>query len=321
MIADHVLDANFPTGSRGLIVVAKTGNRALFLDPQSYEIVHEIGGFPWRIHELAISPDHMRALCPVYGDGMHGNNPNPGNQISIIDLETRCYVGDFALGPYVAPHGLRWGPRGQLYCNCENSGVILEMDGETGDHVAAIEVGSTNAHRIEVLPDGSKLYTENEEDASASVVDLHTRKLVKKIATPNGLAGIGLSPDGRRIVLVDDVEPQLLLVDTTTDEITRRVALEGHRKGAQIARYSPDGRHCVVTSYPDPLATIFDGDLSNGRLVRIGQGPMNMAFHPDGRTVLIANQDEGSISVVDMQAAIVVQTVEAGVGPETLAFF
>lgn len=321
MTDEHNADANFPTGSRGLIAVDKIGNRALFLDPHSCEIVRELSGFPWRIHELAISPDHKRALCPVYGDGRHGNNPNPGNQISIIDLEARRHVGEFSLAPYVAPHGLRWGPQGQLYCSCENSGIVLEMDGKTGAHVAAIEVGSSNAHRIEVLPDGSKLYTENEEDASASVIDLGTRTLIKTIATPNGLAGIGMSPNGRRIVLVDDVEPRLLLVDTRTDEIAGSVTLEGHQKGAQIARYSPDARYCVVTSYPDPLATIFDGDLSSGRLVRVGKGPMNMAFHPDGRLVLIANQDEGSISVVDMEAAEVLRTVKAGVGPETLSFF
>jgi DNA-binding beta-propeller fold protein YncE len=196
MTSNRNANANFPTGTNGLVVVDKTDNRFLFLDVKTYETVPVLDGFAPGIHELAISPDHRRALCPIYGDGRHGANPNPGHLIAVFDLVERRHVGDFSTAPYVAPHGLRWGPKGQLYCNCENSGVILQMDAETGAHVATIEIGSNKAHRIEVLPDGSKLHTENEEDASACVIDLATRRRVKKITTANGLAGLGMSPDG-----------------------------------------------------------------------------------------------------------------------------
>jgi YVTN family beta-propeller protein len=115
--------------------------------------------------------------------------------------------------------------------------------------------------------------------------------------------------------------PQVLIVDTTSDEVTRTVALEGHAKAAQIARYSPDGKYLVITSHDEPLATIFHADLGSQQMVRIGDGPMNMAFHPDGRTVLIGNQDDGTISVVDLASAEVVRSVRAGKGVEALSFF
>ena len=168
----------------------------------------------------------------------------------------------------------------------------LEMDAGTGSIEHVIEVGSNKAHRIEVLPDGSKLYTENEEDPFASVIDLAARKRIGTIPAPNGLAGIGLSPDGKTIILVDAQKPQIMVVDTATRPGRVHHALEGHEKAAQIARYSPDGRYLVVTSIDAPLATIFDGGLKTQRLLHLGQGPMNMAFHPDGRTMLIANQNE-----------------------------
>ena len=47
----------------------------------------------------------------------------------------------------------------------------------------------------------------------------------------------------------------------------------------------------------------------------------NMAFHPDERTVVIANQDAGNVSVVDLEQGDVLRTVPAGVGIETLSFF
>ena len=314
-------DANFPTGSDGLIAVDKIGNQILFLDPETYATTLTLDAFAPRVHELAISPDHKTAYVPIYGDGIHGKNPHPGHLIAVIDLVARRHAGDFSTYPHLAPHGLRWGPKGQLYCVCENSGVVLEMNADTGTIEHVIEVGSDKAHRIEVTPDGAKLYTENEEDTFGCVIDLKARKRIRKIPAPNGLAGIGMSPDGKTIVLVDAKLPQILVVDTASDEIVRTVQLEGHEKAAQIARYSPDGKFLVVTSFDAPLGTIFDAKLQAQKLLQLGQGPMNMAFHADGRTLLIANHNAGSLAVVDLERAEVLRTVPAGVGVETLSFY
>jgi DNA-binding beta-propeller fold protein YncE len=314
-------DANFATGSKGLIAVDKVGNQILFLDLKTYVTTLTLDAFAPRVHELMISPDHRTAYVPIYGDGIHGNNPHPGHLIALFDLVARRHAGDFSTYPYLAPHGLRWGPQGQLYCVCENSGVVLEMDAGKGSIEHVIEVGSDKAHRIEVTPDGSKLYTENEEDTFACVIDLKARKRVKKIPAPNGLAGLGMSPDGKTIVLVDAKAPQIMVIDTKRDEIVRTVRLEGHEKAAQIARYSPDGKYLVVTSFDAPLGTIFDAKLETQRLLQLGRGPMNMAFHADGRILLTANHNAGSLAVVDLEQAEVLRTVPAGVGVETLSFY
>ena len=187
------------------------------------------------------------------------------------------------------------------------------------EHV--IDVGSNKAHRIEVLPDGSKLYTENEEDTFATVVDLAARRIVRKISAPNGCAGVGMSPDGETIVLVDAKEPQLLVVDTASDDIRSTIKLHGHERAAQIARFSPDGGYLVVTSFEGALATVFSGDLQSQALLHLGRGPMDMAFHEDGETVLIANQNEGSLAICNLERGEVLRTVQAGAGIETLSFF
>jgi DNA-binding beta-propeller fold protein YncE len=286
-------EGNFLTGSSGLVAVDKVGNQVLFLDPVTYDTELTLDGFAPRVHELLISPDHRFAYVPMYGDGIHGNNPHPGHLVGRFDLQERRHAGDFSTYPYLAPHGLRWGPQDQLYCVCENSGVVLEMD-----------------------PD-----TENEEDTFGSVVDLAARRVIKKIPAPNGSAGIGMSPDGQTVILVDAQEPQIMVVDTASDEVSSTIRLDGHEKAAQIARYSPDGRHLVVTNFEEPLATVFSGDLESQALLHLGQGPMDMAFHEDGETVIIANHNDGSLAVCDLERGEVVRTVEAGVGIETLSFF
>jgi DNA-binding beta-propeller fold protein YncE len=69
--------------------------------------------------------------------------------------------------------------------------------------VNAIDTGSTNGHRLIIAPNGERLYVENEEDATVSVIDLPRRKLLGKIATPRPLAGIAISADGRTVIAVE----------------------------------------------------------------------------------------------------------------------
>ena len=98
--------------------------------------------------------------------------------------------------------------------------------------VDAIDSGSTNGHRLIIAPDGQRLYTENEEDGTVSVIDLPKRKLLGKIKTPRPLAGIAISADGRTVVAVDDAEPKLFLIDTES----------GTRSRGGAARRSAEGR-------------------------------------------------------------------------------
>jgi DNA-binding beta-propeller fold protein YncE len=311
-------EPNHPTGNRGVIAVDKIGNQILFLDPDSLQVRQTLSGFAPNVHELAVSPDRRKAFIPIYGDGRHGANPHPGHELVVVDLITRQHIATFDLGPYLAPHGLRWGPGGQLYCVCEDSGVALELDPQTGEQLHAIEIGSTNAHRAEVRPDGSKLYTENEEDRSVAILDLR-----RHINVPGALAGIGMAPDGTTVVLVDATRPAFLLVDTARDVVVRTVPLYGHRVAAQIARYSPNGRYVVFTSVDEQVASIVSADFRQQLTITTGRQSMDMAFHPNNEVAVIGNQGDGTLTVVDLPRARVLRTVEVGVGVgvESLAYY
>src|SRR5215470_10163097 len=202
--------------TRGLIAVDKMGGKVIFLDPISYATTLVLDDFERVPHELLAIPQSSTAYVPIYGDGIHGRNPNPGHLLSVIDLEKRAHVADINLAPFEAPHGLQIGPDGLLYITCENSGVVALVDLGARRMVDGIETGSTNSHRLVTAPSGRWLYTENEEDASISVIDLPTRKLVRQVATPHPLAGLAISPEGKCLIAVDDQEPSLFLIDTTT---------------------------------------------------------------------------------------------------------
>jgi DNA-binding beta-propeller fold protein YncE len=307
------------TSARGLIAVDKMGGKVLFLDPVSHATIKVLDDFERVPHELLVVPGSAIACVPIYGDGIHGRNPHPGHLLSIVDLQTRAHAWDIDLSPYVSPHGLQMGPDGLLYVTCENSGVVAMVDLANRKLVGAIETGSTNAHRLAIAPGGQRLYTENEEDASISVIDLQRRKLLKIIPTAHPLAGLAISPDGELLIAVDDQEPLLFLIDVESLAIVKTVRLEGVPEPAQIARYSPDGRVLLVTSLRSATATLIDPSFSEQVTLAVGKQPMDGAFR--GGSLFVACQGDGSVHVIDLAKRQVSKHFAAGVGCETLDFF
>jgi DNA-binding beta-propeller fold protein YncE len=295
------------------------GGKVLFLDPASYETTTVLDDFERVPHELLIAHETQTAYVPIFGNGIHGRNPNPGHLLSVIDLATRSHAGDIDLAPYIAPHGLQLGPDGLLYVTCENSGVVAIVDRAKRAVVGAIETGSTNAHRLAITPDGKTLFTENEEDASISVIDLPARKLLRKVPTPHQLAGIAVSPDGKSLIAVSDNEPMAFVIDAASLALVRTVALEGVRQPAQIARFSPDGRVLLVTSVRAGTATLLDPSFEHQTTLSVGKQPMDATFH--NGLLFVACQGDGSVHIIDVAERRVVRAFAAGTGCETLGFF
>jgi DNA-binding beta-propeller fold protein YncE len=306
-------------GARGMIAVDKMGGKVLFLDPATYATEVILEDFPRTVHELLVMPDKGVAYVPIFGDGIHGRNPNPGHLIAIIDIETRTHAGDIDLRPLIAPHTLRRGPDGLVYITCENSAVVAVIDPATHRVIETIESGSTNGHRLIISSDGARLYTENEEDATVSIIDLPRRKLLGKIATPRPLAGIALSGDDRTIVAVDDVEPTLFLIDTASGRVATTVRLEGVAEAAQIARYSPDFGLLGVTSLKSNTVSLIDKSFGAQSAIKVGSQPMDMVFRGD--ELFVACQGDGSVHVIDIPARRVTRSFAAGTGCESLGFF
>jgi DNA-binding beta-propeller fold protein YncE len=305
--------------ARGMIAVDKIGTQVLFLNPETFETEVVLDGFPKTVHELLIVPETGLAYVPIYGDGIHGRNPNPGHELAIFDLAKRAHVGDIDLRPYIAPHTLKLGPDGLIYMTCENSAVVVVIDRSTHKVVDAIDSGSTNGHRLIIAPDGKRLYTENEEDGAVSIIDLPARKLLGKIKTPEALAGITIAGDNRTIVVVSDETPSIFLIDAEKGEVSQKIPLKGAPKPAQIARYKDDYSVLAVSAVGGDTLTLFYGGFDDQTTLTLGSQPMDMVFH--GNDLFVACQGDGSVHVVDLPLRAVRKVFQAGKGCESLGFF
>jgi YVTN family beta-propeller protein len=303
-------------------MIDKRGGVVRFFNPASLQ---EVGTLRLEAppHELAISPDHKTAYVPLYGDGVYGNNPNPGHKIVAIDLTTRTVRATFDVSPYQAPHGLQVDNNGTLYASCDLSRKLLVIDSKTGVIQAAIDTEGTG-HWAAVLPDGSKAYVANKNDRMfVSVIDLKTRMMTGRVPMPKGTQGITASPDGKRVIAIDYTDPKFYVIDTATDKIVDSIAVEKNTVGPFRARFSPDGSTLVTVNHMNAIANIFDARNLHAaqKTVTVGSQAFGIAFSADGKTVLVSNHGDGTISVIDASKSQLVRTFMAGTGIETLSYY
>jgi YVTN family beta-propeller protein len=309
--------------THGLLAVDKQGNRVLFLNPETFAVERELNALPPRPHELLMLPAWGKAYVPIYGDGIHGDNPHPGHKIAIIDLAKREISGFIDLSPLRAPHSGQLGRDGKVYLCCENSAAVAVIDPASDRVEKTIPIPSHNAHRLTLSPSGRKLFTDNEEDASITVVDLCEAegRVIDTILLPGPIAGIAASPKHPYLVASAADAPHLYVIDRQSHRVRQRLALPGHKASCQVVRFSADGERLVAIGDGEPVITLFDDLLNPLGDIAVGNQPMDGCFSPDNRQLLIANQGDGTLSVIDLAQGKAIATPRVGTGCEVLSYF
>ena len=175
-------------GERGMIAVDKMGGKVLFLNPATYETEVVIDGFPRTVHELLVVPETGRAYVPIFGDGIHGRNPNPQHFLCIFDLNKRAHIGTIDTRPYVAPHTLKLGPDGLIYISSRFEGHVHRLTADDRVELYATELGVPTG--LAFAPDGTLFVG----DRSGSILKVSPERQVETYATlPASVAAFHLS--------------------------------------------------------------------------------------------------------------------------------
>ena len=322
-------DLNNPTGTTGLLLIDKRGNHVRFFDPVTLKEVSSFSTGAKTAHDFAISRDHRTAYIPIYGDGIIRNNPNPGHEMLIVDLTTRRMTGTIDLSPCQAPHGIQIDGNGMLYVVCDISRTLVVVNPVTRRVDAAIDVEGTG-HWLAVLPDASKAYVSHQGGGDfISVVDLKARKMIGRVPAHGGTAGIVASPDGTRVFTMaggPNSPPTVVVIDPAKDAAVDSVRLQGHAQPGYKLRVSLDGKTLITCGFvngSESFINILSVPDLHGRqhVFKAGRGSMGFAFAPDGRTALVANDGDGTVTVVDLPGGRVTSTFKGGTGIETLAYY
>ncbi len=126
---------------------------------------------------------------------------------------------------------------------------------------------------------------------------------------------LAISPDGGRLYVVCEGTDELVVFDTRSGSIVRRVPV-GHVP--KSVSFSPDGaRLYVANSWSDTVSEIDAGSLTVLRSIPAGFEPTSAVT--DGHTLFVANRISNDVSVIDLATGQETKRLLAGRGASYLA--
>ncbi|HWQ90409.1 MAG TPA: hypothetical protein VN673_01970, partial [Clostridia bacterium] len=232
-----------PSGGR-LLVMNKTDRTLSIIDPVSGQTLDHVPVEGHTGHEVAAAPDGRHAYVPIFGSGGVGSRGTDGQVIRVLNLEQRKTIATIDLGKGMRPHCAVFGPRnGLLYLTTEVDNSVTVVDPGTGKTMGRIPTGQPESHMLAITRDGRRGYTSNVGPGTVSVLDLEAMKTIAIIPLGAAAQRICLSTDDRWAFTADQTKPELIVIDTATNGVSRRLALPGIGYGAAA---SPDGQWLVI---------------------------------------------------------------------------
>ena len=130
---------------------------------------------------------------------------------------------------------------------------------------------------FDVSPDGRELWAAHSQDGGISIIDLAARKVTSTFAAQTKRSNrLKFTPDGKHVLISDLDSGDLVVVDTATHQIARRIALGKSPEGILI---DPDGSRAFVAVTGENYIAVVDLTAWSvkGR-IEPGKGPDGMAL-------------------------------------------
>jgi YVTN family beta-propeller protein len=126
-------------------------------------------------------------------------------------------------------------------------------------------------------------------------------QLLHTIAVSARPAGIAVRPDGKRLLVADPVQNEVLVVNLATTNIVARVPTGG---APTVVAISPDGTTTLTGNSASTMVDVVDTGTSKITSVfEAGASPGALAVTPDGSRVFVADQGpsgyNGGVMVID----------------------
>jgi WD40 repeat protein len=195
----------------------------------------------------------------------------------------------------------------QLVTGGRDSTVVL-WDVATGERLHHFEGHQGAVKCLAFSPDGKRLASGGSEDHTLLIWDVAAAKPLHRCPGHDPwVLCVAYSPDGKTIATSEgsngqgDTECQIRLWDLAEGRLLREFF--GHLNSVQSLAYSPDGRTLASSGWD---ARVRLWDVASGK--RLGQirGPdirKCVAFTPDGKTLLVANSQDGGVSRYGVDSA------------------
>jgi YVTN family beta-propeller protein len=167
----------------------------------------------------------------------------------------------------------------QVYTsNIASDSVSIIEAGPGGTWNQTVVAVGKGPEALELSPDGKEVWTAHSRDGGVSAIDVATKKVVRTIDAKTTRSNrLKLTPDGRFVLISDDVDAGALVVlERATGKEAARIPLGKSPEGIVVA---PDGSRVFVAVNGDNAVAVIDPKTWRvvGR-IEPGRAPDGMAF-------------------------------------------
>jgi YVTN family beta-propeller protein len=140
------------------------------------------------------------------------------------------------------------------------------------------------------------------------------------IPVGRGAEGFDVSPDGKEIWTANAQDGTISVIDGAAKKVSETIA--ANVQGANRLKFTPDGKHVLVSALGGPDLTVFDtATRRETKRIKIGRGAAGIQMQPDGARAYVACTPDDYVAIIDLKSLEVVGCrIEAGRQPDGLAW-
>src|SRR5438067_5157579 len=235
--------------------------------------------------------------------------------VTVIDGTTDSVIGTFAVGK--RPRGIHAAPDGRrVFVTLSGSprmapGVdenrapadkradgLGVIDPATRKLIDRWHVGS-DPEQFAISKDGKFAFIANEDDASASIIDLDSGQSRGRIKVSEEPEGVGVNPANGEVYVTCEQKGEVFAIDPDQQRVIATIETGGRPRSVA---FSPDGSRVYVACENGGYVAVIDARshklLSKIRLPT-GSLPMGTAVAPDGKELYVSTGRGNSVVVID----------------------
>jgi len=191
----------------------------------------------------------------------------------------------------------------------KDDATLAFIDPQSGKTLATVRTGP-NPHEVASSPDGRFAIATNYGGDSLSVIDIATRKEVKRVALPDLRQPHGIEFVGELAVFTAEGNQAVAGYDPSTDHVAWRVSTR--QSGTHMVTASRDGRTLFTSNMGSNSVTILERAANDWRSthVPVSAGIEGLDLSPDGCELWTAHFSDGGVSIIDANTKKVAQRVD-----------
>ncbi|MEK3856225.1 YncE family protein [Cytobacillus sp. FSL H8-0458] len=254
---------------------------------------------------------------------------NEGGSITKIDASDNSIVTTIEVEG--SAHNVQVSPDGKLI----GATVVPGMAGQGGGHgehgevsakavfysvesdelVQEAEVGNHPAH-IVFTEDGKYAVVTNNEDNTASVIDMNSLNVSNTVETGKGPHGFRISSDSKRAYIANMGEDTVSVINLETMKEEKRIKVG---RAPVTTGITSDGKTLVAALNGENALAVIDLATDKVDKIPVGTGPAQVYIDEKGQFAYVANQGteeapSSSVTVIDLALKKASAEIETGKG-------